>query len=169
MSYPGKARILTITGVYLPGYKAGGPVRTLANLVDHLHQEFDFFILTRDRDLGDASPYHGVPSDTWVQQGFAQVCYLSPRHQRLPRFRQHLISNRYDILYLNSFFASITRKLLLLRRLGKIPSRPIIIAPRGEFSPGALQLKWKKKTGISPSGGKNRALPPAALAGFQPI
>jgi hypothetical protein len=32
--------ILVITGYYLPGYKGGGPIRTLANMVDRLGSRF---------------------------------------------------------------------------------------------------------------------------------
>jgi glycosyltransferase involved in cell wall biosynthesis len=53
----------------------------------------------------------------------------------------------HDVLYLNSFFDPVfTLKLLLLRKAKLIPDRPVILAPRGEFSEGALRLKaWKKR------------------------
>src|SRR4030095_14144490 len=47
---------------------------------------------------------------------------------------------------LNSFFArAFSINPVLLRRLGRIPSLPIVLAPRGEFSPGALQIKPRRK------------------------
>jgi glycosyltransferase involved in cell wall biosynthesis len=52
----------------------------------------------------------------------------------------------FDVLYLNSFFSfQFSIKPLLLRRLKLIPEVFTIVAPRGEFSPGALVLKWFKK------------------------
>jgi glycosyltransferase involved in cell wall biosynthesis len=34
---------------------------------------------------------------------------------------------------------------LIARRLGRVPERPVIVAPRGELSPGALAIRrWKK-------------------------
>jgi glycosyltransferase involved in cell wall biosynthesis len=71
--------------------------------------------------------------------------YLSKDRQKVGGLRTVLAGQEYDILYLNSFFSPFTIKTLLLRRLGKIPNRPTIVAPRGEFSPGALQIKWPKK------------------------
>src|SRR5262249_52635633 len=52
-----------------------------------------------------------------------------------------------DLLYLQSFFDPVfTLYPLWLRRLDIIPRNiPVLIAPRGEFSPGALQSKAKKK------------------------
>ena len=46
--------ILAFVDHFLPGFKAGGPVRTLANIVDRLGDEFEFKIVTRDRDLDTA-------------------------------------------------------------------------------------------------------------------
>lgn len=34
--------ILSFASYYLPGYKAGGPIRTLENLVENFSDEFDF-------------------------------------------------------------------------------------------------------------------------------
>jgi glycosyltransferase involved in cell wall biosynthesis len=52
----------------------------------------------------------------------------------------------YDILYLNSFFnPRFTIIPLVLWKLKKIPQKLLIVAPRGEFSEGALKLKWFKK------------------------
>ena len=55
-----KPRILVLTGCYLPGFRGGGPLRTIFNAVNSLHGDFDFHILTADRDLGDAAPYPGM-------------------------------------------------------------------------------------------------------------
>ncbi len=71
--------------------------------------------------------------------------YFSPDQLRFLPWRRFLNSFDYDILYLNSFFSSLTIQTLLLRRLRQIPSIPIIIAPRGQFSPGAMQFSRKKK------------------------
>ena len=37
--------ILCFVAYYLPGYRSGGPVRTIANFVDHLGDEFDIRIV----------------------------------------------------------------------------------------------------------------------------
>ena len=62
---------------YLPGYQAGGPIRTIANLADHLGDEFDIRIVTRDRDILGTHPYPGVNVDSWNKVGKAQVMYAS--------------------------------------------------------------------------------------------
>ena len=137
--------ILVVTGHYLPGYKAGGPIRSISNLVASLGDEFDFKILTADRDLDGIAPYPGITNGEWQECGKAHVRYLAPREQTLTSMRRILNATRYDILYLNSFFGRLTRICLGLRWGHLISNRPTIVAPRGEFSPGALALKSAKK------------------------
>ena len=43
-----KPKILILTDWYLPGTNAGGPVRSIANMIAHLKNEFLFKIITRD-------------------------------------------------------------------------------------------------------------------------
>jgi len=142
-----KPRILTFVGYYLPGYKSGGPVRTITNIVDHLGDELDFRIVTADRDALDTAPYPDVDVDEWNTVGKAQVFYASPRTQSLVNLARIIRGTPHDVLYLNSFFSpGFTLRPLLARRLGLIPRRPTVIAPRGEFSEGAFALKrWKKQ------------------------
>ncbi|MFT4803071.1 MAG: glycosyltransferase involved in cell wall biosynthesis [Psychroserpens sp.] len=139
-------KILILVGHYLPGYKSGGALRTIVNTVDHFGEEFEFRIITSDRDFGDDSPYLNVCVNQWNRVGNADVYYLSPDQRSMSTIANLISSTPYDILYLNSFFDPVfTIKPLLAKRMKKLPQRPIIIAPRGEFSEGAINLKkWKK-------------------------
>lgn len=141
-----KLKILTFVGFYLPGYKSGGPVRTISNMVDHLGDDYEFRIITSDRDATDPESYSGIEVDRWNVVGKARVLYLSPKNRTISAIANLMQKTDHDILYLNSLFnPAYTLVPLLLRRLGRAPIRPSIIAPRGEFSKGALALKkWKK-------------------------
>lgn len=139
-------KILTFTGAYLPGYKGGGPIRTIANMAAHLGDEFEFWIVTRDRDLGDTEKYPSIPENTWVKIENTHVYYLSPDKLNLLDISKLISNTPHDILYLNSFFEpNFTIKPLLSRRFLSSTKKPVILAPRGEFSPSALQLKKTKK------------------------
>ena len=140
-----KPSVCVLTRSYVPGFKAGGPVRSLKNLVDWLGEEFKFFVITEDRDLDDIHPYPDIQPNVWTKGTHEWVRYLSPDQRKFLTFRDHLLQNSYDFLYLNSFFSKLTVYAVTYRRLGLLPARPWIIAPRGEFSSGALQLKWPKK------------------------
>jgi glycosyltransferase involved in cell wall biosynthesis len=138
--------ILSMVDFYLPGYKGGGPITTLAGMVERLGRELRFRVVTRDRDLGDAEPYPGVSGGTAHAVGQAEVVYLAPGALSLRGVRAALRAAPYDVLYLNSFFSPrLTLQPLLLRRARLLPDRPVVVAPRGEFSPGALALKAPKK------------------------
>ncbi len=138
--------VLAFSDYYLPGYRAGGPVRTLEGIVALLAEEFEFRIVTRDRDLGSPEPYPGVRTDTWEPIAGAYVRYLSVHRLTPATIRRAIQSTPHHILYLNSLFSvpfSICP--LWLRRLRLVQSRPTIVAPRGEMAEGALALKHRRK------------------------
>jgi len=141
-----RLKIMAFVGSYLPGYRAGGPLRSIANMVDQLSDDFEFWIVTLDRDLGDTSPYADIQPNQWQRVGVAMVYYLSPENCTVRGMAKLIKNTPYDALYLNSFFSPIfTIKPLLARRFGWLPNKPVIVAPRGEFSTGAIKLKYLKK------------------------
>lgn len=139
--------ILTIVPYYLPGYRAGGPIRSVSAFVQRLSGEFTFRIVTGDRDAGGVDPYSDVDIGSWNKVGKARVLYLPPGRQTFRGLKQILSEVPYDLLYLNGFLHPVfSIRVLVLRRLGSIPSRPFLLAPRGHLSPGALSVKpWRKK------------------------
>jgi glycosyltransferase involved in cell wall biosynthesis len=142
-----KPIILTFTAFYLPGYQGGGPIRTIANMVERLGDEFEFWIVTKDRDLGDEKSYPNVQIDAWNSVGKAKVFYASAAMLSLSGFLKIMRETPHDLLYLNSFFdPRFTVGPVFMRWLGLVVRRPLVMAPRGEFSSGALRIKsWKKK------------------------
>lgn len=137
--------VLTFVDYYLPGNKAGGPIRALANLVTALRNEVFFRIVTRDRDLGDTIPYGKTPIGRWHAEGLAEVYYVPPAKLGIRTFYRLLKNERYDAIYLNSFFSRISMRVLVLRRLGLVPPKPVVLAPRGELSPGAMGIRRRSK------------------------
>ena len=98
--------ILCFVDYYLPGYKAGGPIRSIANLVEHLGNEFEFRIICKDRDMLDIKSYANVNIDTWNAVGKAKVYYASKKTLTFKGIKKILDETEYDLLYLNSFFSS---------------------------------------------------------------
>ena len=141
-----KPIILTFAHYYLPGHLAGGPICSIANMVELLSDEFEFHIITSDLDFGAGEPYKEVKLDQWNRVGKAQVFYTSAATLSLRRLAKLIRATQHDVIYLNSFFDPIfTIQPLIARRLGLITKKPLIIAPRGEFCEGAFTLKhWKK-------------------------
>lgn len=140
-----KPRIFTLLSYYLPGFKSGGPLRTLSSMVHHLGEEFDFYIFTKDRDADDDEAYPNIMINQWQKVGKANVYYASPGSWNGQALGRILQQTDHDIVYLNSLFARISVDYLLLRRFGRVPHKPVILAPRGETNHGALALKTFKK------------------------
>lgn len=138
----GKKDILIIMGRYLPGYKDGGPVRSIKNLVDYLGVEYNFRILTCDRDHGDVKPYPDIRVNDWNRVGNADVFYVKPGG-----FTSKVIvelSNQSDLVYICGCFNDYSINTLIANRLGKIKV-PVVVAAMGLFSPMEFRLKYKKK------------------------
>lgn len=138
-------QLLIFSGCYLPGYKGGGPIRTIANMVEQMGDEFSFSLYTADRDLGDEVPYIGVQSNAWQRVGKANVFYASPGLGLLFVLQRILYHFAGRTVHLNSFFSFRFSVLpLVICRLVRSDLR-VILGPRGEFSVGALGLKSRKK------------------------
>ena len=145
MGLKNKLSILVFVGNYLPGYKAGGILRSLANAVDYLCDDFDFWIVTRDRDLGDKIPYPNVHIDKWQRIGNSMVFYLSTSSRTVNYIGKIISNTQHDVLYLNSYFDVLTIKALYFRLTNMGRYGPVIVAPRGEFGWASLKQKYLKK------------------------
>ena len=140
-----RRRILVFADWYLPGYKAGGPIRSVANLVQLLKQDFDFEIVTRDTDFGETEPYPDVVSDQWIEQDGVKVLYLSAANQSKGRMKEIMRQSQADVIYLNSLFSPKFTLLPLWLNRGSASKRPVVLAPRGMLGKGALGIKSGKK------------------------
>jgi len=115
-------------------------------MVDRMKDRFDFWIVTRDHDgTLDRTQYSSVKINDWNDVGGAKVYYLSKDSMRISKIRELILKTKPDAIYVNSYFATPTIFALKLRKLKLIPNINIIVAPCGELSDGALQLKPGKK------------------------
>ncbi len=140
-----KKRILIFIDWFLPGYKAGGPIRSTVNIIEQLFEDFDFYIVTSDRDLGDESPYKNIITNKTEDNGKYKVVYLSPENQNKKTCLKLFEEIKPDKVYFNSLF-SVKFTLLPLYFIKKrMPADSIILAPRGMLGNEALELKKIKK------------------------
>ena len=96
-----KPIILTFAHYYLPGNLAGGPIRSIANIVELLSDEFDFYIITSDRDYGAKDPYKEVKINEWNTVGLAKVFYASKTSLGLMKLTKLIRSTPHNLIYLN--------------------------------------------------------------------
>jgi glycosyltransferase involved in cell wall biosynthesis len=140
-----KKNILVLSDWYLPAYKAGGPVKSLAALTHHLKNDFNFFILTSNKDAFSKTPLP-VKADEWITGNNGErIYYLGDEKITMSKLSEVINSIEIDFVYLNSFFSKhFSIYPLLLKKQGKI-KKPVVLAPRGMLGEGALSLKSKKK------------------------
>lgn len=141
-----RRKVLIFVGYYVPGYKAGGPIRSVAGIAEHLGTEMDFWIVTRNRDLGETAPYSDIRPDSWLDVGTSKVWYCAGRGPRVREILRIIRDSNPDSVYINSVFdfRFSLIPILCLKILHNFKG-VIVLAPRGEFSKGALSLKKVKK------------------------
>lgn len=142
-----KKSILIMGRYYLPGVKGGGPIRSIKNLTDNFSDQYDFHIVAADRDLGDKKAFDDIIVNQWTKVDHTNVLYTNARRLSARKLVKIFCNVDFEILYLNSFFDyKFSIVPIILSRLKIIRPKKIILAPRGQFSKGALKLKWLKKS-----------------------
>lgn len=139
-----RPRVLIFAQHYLPGYKGGGPIKTLKNLVESTGKTIDYRIVTGDRDLGDDTAYSSVDHGQWNAVGRADVLYVAPGLRGLLTPLNVIRRSDCDLVYLNSLFS--IRFSLIPLVMSRCMGLTVVLAPRGELSQGALALKQRKKS-----------------------
>lgn len=140
-----KKKVLIFIDWYLPGYKAGGPIRSVANLVEHLTDEFEFSIITRDTDYCETTPYPSIKRNEWnILPNGVKVYYISEDKLSRSTIKDLLRKTEFDIVYLNGIY-SFYFTLVPLVFLRKKHEKRVVIAARGMLSEGSLNVKKTKK------------------------
>jgi glycosyltransferase involved in cell wall biosynthesis len=131
-------RVLVLLGCFKKGVEASGPNQTLLGMVHATRGEFDFHVVAEAVDgdaLGRWQTVSGVPQIP-IAPGLAGAVALRRVIARTP----------HDLLISNGFFdRTMTMPMLAMRRLGLIARKPTLLAPHGELSPGAIDLRSGRK------------------------
>lgn len=140
-----KKKILVFIDWYLPGYKAGGPVRSMANMTGHLSGEFDFYIVTRNNEYGETAPYTDTIADSWndLMPG-VKVWYASEGKTSLAVWKHLIKTTSCDVVYINGVY-SPKFSLLPLIAAKLLRFKHVIVAPRGMLAGSAINVKKGKK------------------------
>jgi len=140
-------KVLVFIDWFLPGDKAGGPVRSCANLIEHLNADIDFYVVTRDTDYTSDLPYPNIKSNTWLRHtSGAMVYYISKDKLNKNTILGLLKDNPVDHVYLNGIWSQpfTVWPLELIKSLDR--KIPVTLAVRGMLAPSALKIKsWKKR------------------------
>ncbi len=146
-----KTRILVSAQWFHPAFKAGGPVRSVYNLIQALksdgrNSDLEFFVIAGAYDLGEKDPMDGVSVGVWSNmEGIsgAQVRYENRSNWKRSNWKHIIEEVQPDVLYLNSLF-SLTFSLRPLQ-IARAKGIRTVLAPRGMLGSGALAIKPLKK------------------------
>ena len=138
-----KKKILIFIDWFLPGYKAGGPIQSVNNMISHLSGEFQFYVVTSNKDLGEEKPYTNLLFNHWIDNGSYSVIYLDEAHQNKKMYKKICSETNFHAIYFNSFFS--TKFSLLPQWVFRSLEIKKVLAPRGMLGAGALAIKPLKK------------------------
>ncbi len=138
-----RKRIAIFLDWFTPAYKAGGIITTVNNLLEHLKNDYDFYVITSDRDLGDTKPFENITRNEWLSKDDYHIIYLSPEKQKFSVYKKLVFEKKIDIIYINGIFSPKFSILPLL--IAKKYSFKTVLAPRGMLGEGALKIKPLKK------------------------
>jgi glycosyltransferase involved in cell wall biosynthesis len=133
-------RILLFTDWFAPAYKAGGPVRSVVNMVNLLKKEHEVYVFTKDRDLKDTQPFRNIDEDEWMDADGFKIYYYSPGKMNLLKVRMVIDDIQPDRIYLNSMFSNMFLPMWVAAKNGNV-----ILCTRGMLRQSALSVKWLKK------------------------
>ncbi|RYG04532.1 MAG: glycosyl transferase family 1, partial [Chitinophagaceae bacterium] len=100
-----RKKLLIMIDWFEPGFKAGGPIRSIASMVHNLKDLYDIYVLTTDRDLNSTEPYPGIPTDKWIDKDGFHVNYLSPAGLKYRNIARIMTEIAPATIYLNSMFS----------------------------------------------------------------
>ena len=140
-----KKKVLILYDYFDPAYKAGGPIRSLVNLVKLLSSQFEISILTTNQDH-DGSLLDVVP-DQWISYGEkSSINYLSEKKRNYRSIKEAIKEVEPHTIYINGIY-SLPFVVYPLRFLKERQDIKTIIAPRGMLQKESLSLKPIKKKG----------------------
>ena len=88
-----KLSILIFSNFYLPGFKGGGPIRTISNMRKTLEGAVEISIFTRDRDLGSNEQYTSINTNCWSEAADGPIFYASPEKFTASGLKEAIGSN----------------------------------------------------------------------------
>jgi len=140
-----KPKIAILIDWYLPGTKAGGPVRSIYSLINLLKKDFAFYVITTNKDLGSQQEYKDIESNTLFEKEGISYFYFNSKFLVSKNMFNLLNQINPNLIYLNSFWSFNFSINIIKLRSNIFKNTPILLAPRGMLSKGALSLKSFKK------------------------
>jgi glycosyltransferase involved in cell wall biosynthesis len=138
-------KILICVDWFSPGFRAGGPIKSIVNFANLLSSDYEIYIYTSDRDLGMTQPYADIELNNWnVYQQNIFVHYTSQDKQNKNYLKLAIENIKPNYIYINSIFSKhFSIDVLLVKKY--FNTIKVILSPRGMLRQSALAFKPIKK------------------------
>lgn len=133
-------KIFILIPWFHPAYKAGGPIQSIAALVNTMQTGFQFKIFCSNKDLNNEI-LPSVITDKWVSYNANTSVYYSSSYSIINVLRKEINAEKPLAIFISGIYDWQFNFLPLL----KIKGIKKIISARGMLHPEALQQKWLKK------------------------
>jgi len=130
--------LLVFADYYLPGYRAGGPVVSISNLLNRLYADYGFhsLVVTRGHEA-DSKVLYDTDINKAISSPNGQIIYINRSLISHLYFLVRLLYNSKAPIYLNSIYSfRYSFMPLIINKL--LFRRDVYISPRGEFAKSAI-------------------------------
>jgi glycosyltransferase involved in cell wall biosynthesis len=134
-------RLIILSNYFKPGFRAGGPVKSLDLLCTNLKYDYEILVLTSAFDIGSDQAYKDLQLDKPISKEGYKIIYFSKYN--VWNILHSIKKYKPNLIYLNSFFSTQNIIIIALNKFMRFPK--IILSPRGEISLNALKIKKYKK------------------------
>ncbi|MCW8877891.1 MAG: glycosyltransferase [Kangiellaceae bacterium] len=141
-------KVLIFADYFLPGYKAGGPIKSIQSICETTGAFAELYVVTRNKDLGEDVSFDCIRPNEWVnhQELPVKVMYLEEQKIGLNTIKRIIKSVDPKVIHLNSLLSvKFTFLILIAVKLSAKQHIRLLLSPRGELSDGALALKPIRK------------------------
>ncbi len=146
-----KPSLLIVYDYFYPGYKAGGPIQSLTNLVIALQNHYSISVITSAYDLHSNTCYDNILINSWnalTLPGTTSpltIWYAGKNNLNGKKIKELLLRLNPDVVYLNGIFSYrfFILPLLVINKLKH--NAKLVVCPRGMLQQGALGGKHLKK------------------------
>lgn len=153
MTENNKPVVLLCYDFFYPGFKAGGPIQSLTNLINVLQGTFDCKVLTSGYDLYSDEVYEQVQLNEWNTVTLPgttytiDIWYAGKSKPSLGDWKSIIIQCKPAFIYLNGMYSYrfVLLPLLAKRLYNRYQSPTYILSPRGMLQRGSIGGKSAKK------------------------
>jgi glycosyltransferase involved in cell wall biosynthesis len=130
---------------FLPAYKAGGPIQSIANLVNNFNKEAEYKIFCGNTDLND-EPLQNIEVDKWIRYNNSTQVWYASKKNASKNVKTQIQLLQPDVIFIIGIFSWQYNIVPLLF----CKAKKKILSVRGMLHSGALsQKRWKKRLFLS--------------------